>query len=256
MIRHFWNVSGFDRERGAREHGYDNSQHPYTKFTKFMYKTNESYWLDHYCCCLVAQSCPTLCNPMDCSPPGSSVHGISQASSLEWFAISFFRASSTPRNWTCISCIDRQILYHWAIRKWKWKWSESKSLLSDSLPPHGLYTVHGILQARILEWVAFPFSRGSSQPRDWTQMSHIAGGFFTSWATREAQEYWSGWPIPSPADLPNPGIELGFPALHADSLPSELSGKGQLLVGHIIARIVPFTAVLLLGNFSNRLIKI
>ena len=42
------------------------------------------------------------------------------------------------------------------------------------------YTVHGILQARILEWVAFPFSRESSQPRDQTQVSHIAGGFFTS----------------------------------------------------------------------------
>ena len=40
-------------------------------------------------------------------------------------------------------------------------------------------TVHGILQARILEWVAFPFSKGSSQPRDRTQVSHIAGGFFT-----------------------------------------------------------------------------
>ena len=48
------------------------------------------------------------------------------------------------------------------------------------------YTVHGILQARILEWVDFPFSRGSSQPRGQTQVSHIAGGFFTSWATREA----------------------------------------------------------------------
>ena len=48
------------------------------------------------------------------------------------------------------------------------------------------WTVHGILQARILEWVAFPFSRGSSQPRDRTQVSRIAGGFFTSWAIREA----------------------------------------------------------------------
>ena len=54
------------------------------------------------------------------------------------------------------------------------------------------YTVHGILQAGILEWVAFPFSRGSSQPRDGTQVSLITGGFFTSCATREAQEYWSG----------------------------------------------------------------
>ena len=47
------------------------------------------------------------------------------------------------------------------------------------------YTVHGILQARILEWVAIPFSTGSSQPRDRTQVSYSAGGFFTSWATRK-----------------------------------------------------------------------
>ena len=48
------------------------------------------------------------------------------------------------------------------------------------------YTVHGILQAKILDWIAFPFCRGSSQPRDWTQVSCIAGRFFPSWATREA----------------------------------------------------------------------
>ena len=53
-------------------------------------------------------------------------------------------------------------------------------------------TVRGIHQARILERIAFPFSRGSSQPRDQTLVSHIAGRFFTSWVTREAQEYWSG----------------------------------------------------------------
>ena len=49
-----------------------------------------------------------------------------------------------------------------------------------------------ILQTRILEWVAFPFSKESSQSRDQTQVSSIVGRFFTSWATREAQEYWSG----------------------------------------------------------------
>ena len=49
------------------------------------------------------------------------------------------------------------------------------------------YTIHGILQARLLEWVAFPFSRGSSQPRDQTQVSCVTGRFLTSWATREAQ---------------------------------------------------------------------
>ena len=107
--------------------------------------------------CLVAQFCPTLCNPMGCSLLGSSAHGI--------------------------------------------------------------------FQARILEWVAMPSSRESSQSRDRTQVSHIADGFFTLWATREAQEYWSGQPIPSPRDLPNPGIELGSLGLQADSLPAELSGK-------------------------------
>ena len=66
-------------------------------------------------------------------------------------------------------------------------WTEVKvaqlcPTLCDSLD----YTVHGILQARILEWLAVPFSRGSSQLRDRTQVSHIRGGFFTSWATREA----------------------------------------------------------------------
>ena len=62
---------------------------------------------------------------------------------------------------------------------WKWK-SLGRVWLCDPMD----YTVHGILQARILEWVAVPFSRGSSQPRDWTQVSCLAGGFFTSWATR------------------------------------------------------------------------
>ena len=77
------------------------------------------------------------------------------------------------------------------------KWSESCSVMSEwlcnptdcSLP---VSSVHGILQARILEWVAVPFCRGFSQPRDWTQVSHIVGRFFIIWATREAQEYWSG----------------------------------------------------------------
>ena len=55
-----------------------------------------------------------------------------------------------------------------------------------------VYTVYGILQARILEWVAFPFSRGSSQPRGRTQVSYVVGQFFTSRATREAQVYWGG----------------------------------------------------------------
>ena len=54
---------------------------------------------------LITQSCPTLCNPVDCSPPGSSVHGILQARILEWVAIPFSRGFSQPRNRTLVSCI-------------------------------------------------------------------------------------------------------------------------------------------------------
>ena len=61
--------------------------------------------------------------------------------------------------------------------------AESRLTLCDPMN----YSVRGILQARLLERVAVPFSKGLSQSRDRTQVSHIAGGFFTSWATREAQ---------------------------------------------------------------------
>ena len=70
------------------------------------------------------------------------------------------------------------------------KESESLSVLSDSLRPNTLYSAWNSLgQTEELEqeWVAFPFSRGSPQPRDRTLVSHIVHGFFTSWATREAQ---------------------------------------------------------------------
>ena len=70
------------------------------------------------CCCVISQLCPTLCNPMECSLPASSVHGILQARILERVAIFFFRGSSQPRYQTLgISYIRRQILYHWAIRE-------------------------------------------------------------------------------------------------------------------------------------------
>ena len=70
-------------------------------------------WISHvytYACMQAEslQSCLTLCNRMDCSPPGSSVHGILQARILEWIAMPFSRGSSWPRGWTCVSC-----LLHW-----------------------------------------------------------------------------------------------------------------------------------------------
>ena len=69
------------------------------------------------CVYVYAQSCPTLCDPSDCSPPNSSVYGIFQARVLEWVAISYSRGSSRPRDWTrisCVSCAGRWILHHCA----------------------------------------------------------------------------------------------------------------------------------------------
>ena len=106
------------------------------------------------------QSCPILRDPMVCSLPGSSVHGILQVRKPEWVAMPSSRGSSPPRDWTQVSC--RQILYH--------------------LSHQG--------SSRILEWVAYSFSRGSFWPRNWTKFSCIASRFFTSWATREVQ--WLG----------------------------------------------------------------
>ena len=65
----------------------------------------------------VAQSCPTLCDPMDCSLPGSSLHGILQARILEWVAISFSRGSSRSRDRTLASCIPGRHFNLWAIRE-------------------------------------------------------------------------------------------------------------------------------------------
>ena len=63
-------------------------------------------WPSQVCLCLVSQLCATLCNPLDCSLPGSSVHEILQARTLEWVAISFPRGSFQPRDWTCVSCVS------------------------------------------------------------------------------------------------------------------------------------------------------
>ena len=108
----------------------------------------------------VAQLCPTLHDPMDCSLPGTSVHGIFQARVLEWVAIAFSLQPLKVKV-KSLSCV-RLFAIPWTV--------------AYQAPP------------------SMGFSR---------------------------QECWSGLPFPSPGDLPNPGIEPGSPALQADALPSE-----------------------------------
>ena len=130
------------------------------------------------------------CDPKNCSPPGSSVHEVSQERILEWVSISSCRRYSWFRNWTQISCLAGEFFTTEPSGKtidhlkMKMKVAHSCWILCD----HVDCTVHEIIQARILEWVSHPFSWGSSQPRDWTQVSCR---FFTSWATREA--HFTGW---------------------------------------------------------------
>ena len=125
---------------------------------------------------------------MECSPPGSSVHGISQTRILEWVAISFSNGSSQPSDGNPVSWLASGFFTPEPPLKVKAQVTQSGPTLCKPID----YTIHGILQAKILVWVAFSFSKECYQPRDRTQVSHTAGRFFISWATREAQEYWVG----------------------------------------------------------------
>ena len=82
-------------------------------------------------CSKLLQSCPTLCDPMDCSLSGSSVHGIFQARILELIAISFSRGFSQPRNWTQVSCIAGRFFPDWAMREAPKRVSSTNSPLSQ-----------------------------------------------------------------------------------------------------------------------------
>ena len=168
---------------------------------------------------LVTQSCPTLCNPVDCSPPDFSVHGIllflitligGQLQCCDDFCCTSVcighRYTRVPASWTPSHPIPPGC--HGA---------PALGALRHTLNSHRLSALHivtfvyvlvtqscptlcdpmdcswpgssvpGILQARTLEWLAIPFSRGSSQPRDQTWVSQIAGRVFMIWANREAQ---------------------------------------------------------------------
>ena len=112
----------------------------------------------------------------------ATVHGASE----HWTRLSVRVRAHTHTHTHTHTCTHGHVSINLYLQKRKW--SESHSVMSDSLWPCGLYSPWNSLQVRILEWVAFPFSRGSSQSRDWTQVSHIAGRFFASWATMEAKK--------------------------------------------------------------------
>ena len=114
----------------------------------------------------VAQLCPTLRYPMDCSPPGSSVHGIFQERILEWVVISFSRGSSQPRDWTQVSLIAGRCFNLWATRE-----APYSGILHACMCAKSLYScrIHDPVDCQALLFMGF-----------------------------SRQEYWSGLPFPSP----------------------------------------------------------
>ena len=101
--------------------------------------------------------------------------------------------------------------------------------------------VHGILQAKILEWVAFPFSRGSSQPRDQAQISHIAGRFFSSWAIAKSKN--TGVGSLSLLQRIFPTQELNQGLLHCRQILYQLSYQGSPDYGKPVFRSQLFPSV-------------
>ena len=151
-------------------------------------------------CVKSLQLCPTLCNPMDWSPPGSPAHGILQARILEWVARPSSRGSSRPRGRAQVSssCSGGRappgkpfLLWLGSVSCVEQKWKEWSHCLVSSL-------------------------------KKWKLLSRVQL-FVAPWTTQSTDysrpEFWSGEPFPSPGDLANPGIEPSSLTLQADSLP-------------------------------------
>ena len=144
----------------------------------------EVYWYFIFMHAKSLQSCLTLCNSMDCSQSGSSVHRILQERILEWVAISFSRRSSWTRSFMSPALA---IGFFTTSAIWEAHWYFDGGLVTKSWPTLTI-------------------------PRTVDRQASLSMGFFR-------QEYWSGLPFPFPGDLPDPGIKSRSPALQADSSP-------------------------------------
>ena len=172
---------------------------------------------------------PSVCDSLWApgrSPARFSAHGIFQARIREWVGISYDRGYFRPRDWTevsFISCINRQILDYWRHLGSPYFPVKIAQLCPTLCDPTDS-TVYGILQARILEWDSllqgiFPTQRSNPGPPTLQTILYQLGQL----GSPRILEL--GSLSPSPGEPPDPGIELGSPALLVDCLPAELAGK-------------------------------
>ena len=141
------------------------------------------------------------CDPMDCSPPGSSVHGILQARILEWVAISFSRWSSWPRDWTQVSCIAGRFFTVWAMRRENARGQKhgKDSLLFPEPMRHNSVTGHfSIWPGRILKSPSTPWSSISCR---WIKISSLC----KDQETMEDSDFSCFSKNPAPSPVPRTG---------------------------------------------------
>ena len=172
---------------------------------------------------LFSQSYPILCDPVDCSSPGSSVHGILQARILEWVTISFSRESSLPRDPTQISCTAGRFFAIWATRETP-KY-QSRYGIQNAMKKLNKHTclIYCVCVCVCVQWLSCV--RHFVTP--WTVVHQVP--LFMEFFR---QEYWSGVPFPTPGNLPYPGIKLtslASPALGGRFFTIVPPGKPRLM---------------------------
>ena len=149
------------------------------------------------------KSCPTLCDPMDCTLPGFSIHGILQARILEWVAISFSRGSSPPRDRTWVSRIAGRCFTVWAAREAIFSLLLTKFAFQIFLPFLLLLSVGEESCVGLWPWIAKygQLCLSLCNPVDSNHQAPLSMRFLR-------QGDWSGLSFPTPGHLPYPGIEL------------------------------------------------
>ena len=136
--------------------------------------------ITYHCVCVSHWVMSDSLQPLDCSSPGSSVHGIVQARILEWVAVFFSRGSSRPRGQTCVSCPGRRVLYHWATKEDpQWLITVSKT------SPKGMQNASNFIM----------FDDSGSQESRWSTVEESVSALWASGQLRPQLWCFNGWAL-------------------------------------------------------------